>query len=193
MEAIDLFQSFPYPWASDWGEDESGIWFGTMHEGVRLGFRWIEPGTFLMGSPEDEPGRWDGEGPRHQVTLSRGFWMAETTCTQALWQAVMGENPSRFKGPDLPIENVSWHDVTRFLDKLNGARPELALRLPTEAEWEYACRVGTNGPFSFGEQITTEQVNYDGNHPYHGGEKGEYRERTVPVKSLPANAWGLYQ
>jgi formylglycine-generating enzyme required for sulfatase activity len=156
--------------------------------------RWIEPGTFWMGSPDDEPER-RSEETRHRVTLTRGYWIADTACTQALWQEVMGSNPSQFKDdPQNPVECVSWNDVTElFLPKLNERVPGLNLVLPTEAQWENACRAGTTTPFSFGDQITPEQVNYDGNYPYNGGKKGRYREKTVPVKALPANQWGLYQ
>ncbi|WP_294000782.1 formylglycine-generating enzyme family protein [Sphaerotilus sp.] len=107
----------------------------------------------------------------------------------------MGENPSQFKDdPQNPVEQVSWLDITdEFLPKFNALAPGLQLELPTEAQWEYACRAGTTTPFSFGKQITTDQVNYDGNYPYAGGKKGEYREKTVPVKALPANPWGLHQ
>jgi len=107
---------------------------------------------------------------------------------------VTGANPSRFQD-DLrnPVENVSWNDVQAFLAKLNHRVPGLHARLPSEAEWEHACRAGTTTHFSFGDNITPEQVNYDGNHPYAGGEKGLYREKTVPVGSLPANPWGLYE
>lgn len=156
--------------------------------------RWIEPGTFLMGSPDDELERFDREGPLHVVTISRGYWLADTACTQALWLAVMDYNPSHFQGnPNLPVESVSWHDVQSFLRELQSLLPGCQVDLPSETEWEYACRAGTTTPFSFGSQITPEQVNYDGNYPYAGGEKGEYRGKTVLVKSLPANAWGLYE
>ena len=88
---------FPVTWASDWGEDQFGLWMAFNLKGVRQAFRWCEPGTFLMGSPEDEPERYDDE-TLHEVTLTRGFWLADTTVTQELWRAVMGENPSEFKG-----------------------------------------------------------------------------------------------
>ena len=155
--------------------------------------QWIEPGTFLMGSPEDEPERQEREGPQHLVTLTRGLWLADTACTQALWEAVTGDNPSHFKGADRPVEQVSWNDVQGFLDKLEALVPGGQAGLPTEAEWEYACRAGTRTPFSFGATIMPERVNYGGNYPYAGGEKGMYRGETVPVKSLPPNPWGLYQ
>ncbi len=160
---------------------------------ARQEFRWIEPGTFWMGSPEDELERDDDEGPQHAVTLTRGFWLADTACTQALWQAVMGQNPSDFRGPDRPVEQVSWHDVQAFLRRLEGLVPGCDAGLPSEAEWEYACRAGTTTPFSFGATITPAQVNYDGNFPYDGGDRGEFRQQTVAVKSLPPNAWGLYE
>ncbi len=188
----DLPADFPAPWASDWGEDEYGLWMSLSYRGVRQALRWIPPGEFMMGSPEDEPEREDDEA-QHRVVLTQGFWLAETTCTQALWQAVMGNNPSRFQGADRPVENVSWEDAQAFLARFNRIAPELALRLPTEAEWEYACRAGTSTPFWFGQQITPEQVNYNGNYPYAGGRKGQDRAETVSVYALPCNAWGLYQ
>jgi sulfatase modifying factor 1 len=131
---------------------------------------------------------------QHEVTLSRGFWLADTACTQALWQAVTGANPSEFQDDVRnPVENVSWRDVQAFLSELNRRVPGLQARLPSEAEWEYACRAGTTTPFSFGDNISPEQVNYNGDSPYAGGEKGLNREKTVPVGSLPANPWGLYE
>ncbi|NOQ45461.1 MAG: SUMF1/EgtB/PvdO family nonheme iron enzyme, partial [Desulfobulbaceae bacterium] len=130
-------------------------------------------------------------------TLTRGYWLAETAVTQAVWQVVTGENPSGFKGEQNPVEQVSWDDAQGFIKQLNGdlrsSLSELVVRLPTEAEWEHACRAGTDTPFSLGENITPEQVNYNGNFPYADGEKGLYRKKTVPVKSLPANLWGLYE
>ena len=184
--------NFPASWASGWGEDQYGLWMTFNYKGIRHLFRWCEPETFLMGSPADETERYYDE-TQHQVTLSRGFWIAETPVTQALWEIFMGDNPRRFKGAELPVEQVSWDDAQRFINKLNGIKPELQLCLPTEAQWEYACRAGTTTPFSFGENITTDQVNYNGNYPYNKGKKGEYRERTIEVKSLPPNGWGLYQ
>ncbi|MCB1932016.1 MAG: formylglycine-generating enzyme family protein [Candidatus Accumulibacter sp.] len=184
---------FPEPWASDWGEDELGLWMGLTVAGVSQRCRWIAPGRFQMGSPAVELERWEDEA-QHEVTLSRGFWLADTACTQALWQAVTGANPSHFKDDARnPVENVSWNDVQAFLAELNRHVPGLQARLPREAEWEYACRAGTTTPFSFGDNITPEQVNYDGNNPYAGGEKGLFRQKTVPVRSLPANPWGLYE
>ena len=157
-------------------------------------FRWLEPGRFLMGSPLDEPERetW-GRETRHEVRLSKGFWLADTAVTQELWLFVMRGNPSKFQGRELPADNVSWEDAQLFLQRLNAMVPGLNARLPTEAEWEYACRAGSGGPFAFGGQITPEQANCNGAFPYHNSTKGEFRRCTVPVQSLPPNAWGLYE
>ncbi|MFW5397580.1 MAG: formylglycine-generating enzyme [Candidatus Accumulibacter regalis] len=181
------------PWASAAGQDAYGQFAEIEVANIVQRFRWMMPGRFLMGSPAGEAVRYEDER-QHEVTLSRGFWLADTACTQALWQAVTGNNLSHFKNdPKLPVENVSWNDVQGFLEQLNRRLPGLAARLPSEAEWEYACRAGTTTPFSFGENITAEQVNYDGNHPYAAGAKGLYRQKTVPVGSLPPNPWGLYE
>lgn len=181
-------------WMHDEGTDLYGRWCEVKIGSVIQQMRCIEPGVFWMGSPENEPERHKDE-TRHRVTLTHGYWLADTACTQVLWQEVMGSNPSQFKEDTLnPVENVSWHDIAgKFLPRLNKRVPGLNLTLPTEAQWEYACRSGTTTPFSFGEQITLAQVNYDGNLPYNGGKQGQHREKTVPVKALPANGWGLYQ
>lgn len=152
----------------------------------------MPPGQFLMGSHESEKGR-DSDETQHKVVLGSGYWLADTPVTQALWKAVMGYNPSDFKGMERPVENVSWENVQHFIETLNDSKDNPGFRLPTEAEWEYACRAGTSTPFSFGENISTEQVNYNGNYPYGSAEKGLYREETVDVKALPSNDWGLYQ
>ncbi|NOQ45460.1 MAG: SUMF1/EgtB/PvdO family nonheme iron enzyme [Desulfobulbaceae bacterium] len=190
---------FPPLWASAWGEDQYGLYADltiNYEKGLIQRFRWIAAGEFMMGSPADEAQRFDRED-YHRVTLTRGYWLAETAVTQAVWQAVTGENPSSFKGEQNPVERVSWDDVQGFIKQLNedlgSSLSELAVRLPTEAEWEHACRAGTDTPFSLGENITPEQVNYHGMFPYADGEEGIYREKTVPVKSLPANPWGLYE
>jgi formylglycine-generating enzyme required for sulfatase activity len=178
------------------------LWQALIFQDVRQVFRWIEPGRFLMGSPENETERewrgyaeFNGSETQHQVTLSMGFWLADIAVTQALWLAVMaGENPSHFQqSPENPVESVSWDDVQLFIDKLNNLLPGLNAQLPSEGQWEYACRGGTATPFAFGENISPELVNYDGNYPYADAEKGVYREKTVPVQFLPANDWGLYE
>jgi formylglycine-generating enzyme required for sulfatase activity len=199
-DVVDRFPNpFPPPFADAWGDDEYGLWteFEILASGengaVVQRLRWIEPETFWMGSPEDEPERSSNEGPRHPVTISRGFWLADTACTQGLWQAVTGTNPSWFKGAERPVDQVRWRDVQDFLRRLEGLLPGCRADLPTEAEWEYACRAGTETPFSFGATISPEEVNYDGNRPYAGGAKRQDRGQTVTVKSLPANSWGLYE
>jgi formylglycine-generating enzyme required for sulfatase activity len=142
--------------------------------------RWIPPGRFVMGSPESEAGRWPDEGPQHPVTIDRGFWLADTPVTQALWQAVMGENPSHFKGLERPVERVSWQDAQAFFQQAKVA----GLGLPTEAQWEYACRAGTPTATWRGDDpaVRTEIAWFDEN------SKGE----TQPVKTKPANPLGLY-
>jgi formylglycine-generating enzyme required for sulfatase activity len=190
--------SFPPPWASAWGDDPYGLWVEIEVEGVTQRLRWIEPGEFWMGSPVGEREREKREGPRHRVLISRGYWLSDTACTQELWRVVMdGNNPSWFQegdeAPRRPVERVSWEDVQGFLSRLCARLPGARAELPSEAEWEYACRAGTETPFSFGANITPEQVNYNGNFPYADGKKCPYRETTVPVKSLPANPWGLYE
>jgi formylglycine-generating enzyme required for sulfatase activity len=189
-------QAAPYPfpavWACAWGEDLLGYWQVFEVTGVRQVVRWIPPGQFMMGSPSDEPERKDNE-VQHLVTLTRGFWLADTACSQALWQAVMGDNPSHFQDdPHNPVEQVSWDDVQQCLQRLNRLVPELAAGLPTEAQWEYACRAGTTTPFWWGDQITTDQANYDGS-AYAGGKQGKGRGKTMPVCSFAPNPWGLYQ
>ncbi|HNC20652.1 formylglycine-generating enzyme family protein [Accumulibacter sp.] len=178
-----------------WGDDACGLWIDVDLAGVVQRFRWIEPGEFMMGSPDDEPEREKDEGPRHRVRLTTGFWLADTACTQALWRAVMGgKNPSRFQEDERnPVENVSWDEVSGFLRRLASLVPGIVAELPTEAEWEYACRAGSETPFHFGATITPERANYDGNYPYAGGSKGKNRKTTVPVKSFPPNDWGLYE
>jgi GNAT superfamily N-acetyltransferase len=156
-------------------------------------------GSFLMGSPAVRSRAPDRtKGPQHEVTLTQSFWLAGSACTQALWQAVMGDNPSQFRaghdgGAQHPVEMVSWDDVQRFLRGLEELLPGAVAGLPNEAEWEYACRAGTRTPFSFGDNISPEEVNYHGGHPYNKGREGVNRRATVSVRSLPANPWGLYE
>ena len=187
-------QGFSQPsWAEHIGEDQYGLYADLVFKGVTQRFRWVQPGRFMMGSPDNEPKRWEKEGPQHEVILTESYWLADTACTQALWGAVTEDNPSKFKGDERPVEKVSWEDVQKFMVQLNKEIPGLELDLPSEAQWEYACRAGTSTPFSFGADITPEHVNYNGNYPYADGEKGEYREETVDAKDLSCNDWGLYQ
>lgn len=154
-------------------------------------FVWIPPGTFMMGSSKEEVGR-DANEIQRKVTLTKGFFMGIHPVTQDQWRLVMDDYRPRFEfnGEQLPAEMVSWDDCQAFLKKMRGKGTN-PYRLPTEAEWEYACRAGTTTPFHFGGTISTDQANYNGNESYGRGEKGVYREKTTPVGSYPPNAWGL--
>ena len=201
-------------WATDGGLDDYGRWAAIEVKGVVHRLRWIYPGRFLMGSPESEEGRYDREGPQHQVTLTEGFWLGETPCTQNLWQAVMGENPSRFQSPDRPVEWVSWHECHEFFEKLHNLVPGFLGQLPTEAQWEYACRAGTTTPTWRGG-IGLRGVNnapaldpiawyggnsgvgfdLDGGHDTSDWPEKQYphtRAGTRRVALKPSNPWGLY-
>jgi formylglycine-generating enzyme required for sulfatase activity len=176
---------------------------------VKMKFKLIPAGSFTMGSPNDEEGRGEDEGPVHKVKITRPFYLSAFLVTQAQYKAVMGENPSHFaaKGPgsdevrghdtdEFPVESVSWHEAKKFCDKLTALPDERkagrAYRLPTEAQWEYACRAGTSTPFNFGKSASSKEANFDGNYPYGGGEKGKFLERPTKVNSYEANRWGLH-
>lgn len=149
----------------------------------------VPAGTFMMGSP-DELGD-DEERPQHRVTV-QSFYMGKYEVTQAQYRAVMGTNPSHFKGDNLPVENVSWNDAKEFCRKLSQMTGK-EYRLPSEAEWEYACRAGTATAFAFGDSISSKQANFDGyNGPYGGAAKGVNRRKTTQVGSFQPNGWGLY-
>jgi len=158
--------------------------------GVNLEMGWIPAGSFEMGSPDSEAGRYKQEGPVHTVSLD-GFWMGKYEVTQEQYEAVMGTNPSKFKGAKNPVENVSWGDAMAFCKKLS-LKTGKNFTLPSEAQWEYACRAGTRTPFYFGNTISTNQANYHGNYTYGNGSKGVYRVKTIEVGSFAPNAFGLY-
>ena len=173
----------------------------------------IPAGRFLMGSPEEEEGRYDDEGPQHEVEL-REFFLAQTPITQAQWRAVAEwtrqehedadlwpeklepdpvarlEDAERFRGDQRPVVAVTWHEAMAFCQRLR-LRTGKNYTLPSEAQWEYACRAGTTTPFHFGETISTELANYDGSTPYGRAEKGEFRRKTTDVDQFAANPWGL--
>jgi formylglycine-generating enzyme required for sulfatase activity len=181
-------------WAKAMARDRHGLYLDVDFAGVVQRFRWIEPGEFWMGSPDDEAERDADEGPRHRVRLTAGYWLADTACTQALWQAVKRDNSSSFNDDSLnPVDNVSWDDVQAFLERAQAMLPGVRLELPTEAEWEYACRAGSETSFSFGATISPAQANYEGNHPYGSANQSLSRETSVPVKSFAPNDWGLYE
>lgn len=183
----------------------------------------IPAGKFMMGSRETaaevaascamtnaQAGWFVDEHPRHEVTLSSAFYMSIHEVTQGSYDAVTtpkpapgappvksrsDDYPAGFKGANHPVVDVSWNDAEKFCKDL-GARADEKGReyaLPTEAQWEYACRAGTETPFSFGETISTDQANYHGGYIYGNGRKGENREKTLPAGSLPPNAWGLHE
>lgn len=176
-------------WSTRWGHDARGLFADLDCAGITQRMRYLRPGQFLMGTPEEEAGGYGDERPGHPVTLTQGLWLADTPCTQALWQAVMGDNPSHFKdrpgAAERPVEEVSWQDVQVFLGRLKALLPEgLEPVLPTEAEWEYACRAGSVTAYAWGEAFDPERANVD-----HG--KGALNE-TSSVKRYAPNAWGLY-
>ncbi|MEG4959461.1 MULTISPECIES: formylglycine-generating enzyme family protein [unclassified Microcoleus] len=157
---------------------------------VVLEMVYIPEGTFMMGSPTTRERRDDSENPQHQVTVP-AFYAGKYPIIQAQWQAMMGNNPSKFKGEKLPVEQVSWQDAIEFCDKLSQTTGK-KYRLLSEAEWEYACRAGTTTPFYFGETITPKLANYDGGLPYENGPRGVRRRKTTDVGIFPPNAFGLY-
>ncbi len=170
----------PPVWASAWGQDAYGPWCSFRLREVNQRLRWIPPGRFLMGSPSRGRGRDTAEGPQHEVRLTQGFWLFDTPCTQALWQAVMGTNPSRFQGAQHPVEQVSWKDCQHFLAVFNQLLPKLRLALPTEAQWEYACRAGTETPRY---AAALDAIAWYGSNSQHS---------TQAVAQKRPNAWGLY-
>ena len=158
----------------------------------------IPGGEFLMGSPETEAERPDSERPQHEVTIAP-FYLSKYPITQSQWRIVasmpkisrdLKPNPSHFKGAKRPVERVLWWDALEFCDRLSQ-KTGRAYRLPSEAEWEYACRAGTTTPFYFGETISTDQVNFDDNYVARLG-KNIFRGKTTNVGSFPANAFGLH-
>ncbi|QLE53909.1 formylglycine-generating enzyme family protein (plasmid) [Nostoc sp. C057] len=160
----------------------------------------IQSGIFLMGAPETKKDSRDSESPQHSVTI-QNFCIGKYPVTQAQWRAVaalprinkeLEADPSNFKGEQRPVEQVSWHDAVEFCDRLSS-HTKRQYRLPSEAEWEYACRARTTTPFHFGETITSELASYNATETYGAGVKGTYREETTPVGSFEvANAFGLY-
>jgi formylglycine-generating enzyme required for sulfatase activity len=178
---------------------------GEADAAASLTMLWMPPGRFWMGSPDDEPERRSNEGPQHLVQL-QGFFLAQTPITQAQWRQVadwkpnkgerawskkLNPDPSHFKGDQRPVESVSWEDAIEFCRRLSQ-RTGRRYTLPSEAQWEYACRAGTTTPFYCGSTISTKLANYDGNEVYGDGAKGDSRQQTTDVASFPANPWGLH-
>ena len=165
---------------------------------LSLDMLWVPAGTFTMGSPTTEAGRGKDE-TQHQVTLTKGFYLGKYEVTQAQWEKVMGSNPSRLKGSNRPVEQVSWNDAVAFCKKLTeiekkaGRLPKgMAYQLPTEAQSEYACRAGTGTIFSWGNSASSTQANFNGTEPYGGGAAGPNLQKTTDVGSYLANPWGFH-
>ena len=214
VEPHPLDAGHPPPWADGWGQDNFGVFVEIRFSDVVQRLRWIAPGKFKMGSPGREPGRWEDEGPRHEVRLTRGYWLFDTPCTQALWEAVMGSNPSKYKSAQRPMESVSWEEVQEFLTRINARFPGLGLSLPTEAQWECACRAGTETALYTGpiEIVGLNNAPALDGIAWYGGNSGvgyeleegydssdwvekQYdfgRTGTREVKGKSPNGWGLY-
>ncbi len=158
-----------------------------------ISFVLVRPGDFLMGLSPDEPSDLR-PAPPHRVRLTTPLYFARTEVTEGAWRKVMGTSPSHFAscGDDCPVEQVSWFDVQEFLRRLNGAEPGERFRLPTEAEWEYACRAGTTTRYAQGDTLRPEDANFDGRIPFDGVVFDYFPGRTMPVASFPPNAWGLF-
>jgi formylglycine-generating enzyme len=186
---------FPPRWANACGDDEYGLWADLTVNGVIQRMRWIEPGEFLMGSSDAERRKlkdkkireWadEGEKPHHTVEISKGFWLADTPCTQKFWISVRVINPSHFGSGEgalhRPVESVSWEVVMAFLALLSALVPEACATLPTEAEWEYACRAGSQTAYWWGNDANAALANTAGT-----------LKQTSEVKRYPPNPWGLY-
>lgn len=188
--AILLPPEFPPAWAAGFGEDRQGLFAEIDLAGKALELRWIPPGEFLMGSPGSENGRDDDEVLR-EVTLTRGFWLGRTPVTQEQFEAVNGTNPSGFKGDSRPVENVSWNDCMEFIGKLNGKVAGLNAGLPTEAQWEYACRAGTQSAFNDGSDCT-QPTGKDPALEKLGWFDENSEMETHEVARKAPNAWGLH-
>ena len=163
----------------------------SLGQGVELSLVEVPGGMFRMGSIHE--GGYDDERPVHPVYIRPGLWLGQYAVTQAQWLAVMGHLPvCRFKGPQAPVESISWEEAAGFCRTLSKKTGRL-YRLPSEAEWECACRAGTNSPFAYGETLTTAVANYVGEHLYRQEAPGVYRHGPSPVGSFPPNVWGFYE
>ena len=156
-------------------------------------FCWCPPGEFMMGSPKDEAGRDNDEGPQHKVRITKGFWLGKYEVTIGQWKKLMGSYLSDFKDHKRPVRAASWNDCQNFINKMTSSlNDKYKFRLPTEAEWEYACRANTTTAFHFGHSISDDQASFDASRPYEMSHKGIDRKNTSEVGSFPPNAWGLH-
>lgn len=188
-------------WVDEFGTDSYGKWASFTVNDVTQVLRFCPPGRFLMGSPETEPYRDKNEGQQQKITFEHGFWLADTTVSQNLYESVLGTNPSAFQSLGNPVEMVGREEATDFINRLNECVPELCSRLPFDFEWEYTCRAGSETQFNpavgrthGGLSTTPDEVNYDGNRPYGDAEEGESRQKTVSVKGsgFRPNNWGVW-
>lgn len=178
---------FPEPWASDWGQDEYGLWMAFTFKGVRQCFRWVKPGKFKDESTETDSDIFDGR-KRDNILVSNGFWIADTVCTQELWELFMDDNPSKYIGKNKPIETLRWQRAIQFCKKLNEIKPGLELRLPTVDEWEYSYKAG-----KINENITApDQRKHNGEFLHNGTMKNHDSNLVFDVKTYPCNGFGLY-
>jgi formylglycine-generating enzyme required for sulfatase activity len=177
----------------------TSMWIEDLGEGIQLEMIYVPGGSFRMGSPAREEGQGPDERPQREVTI-QPFLMGRFMVTQSQWKRVstftriqvdFESDPSFFKGNLRPVEFVNWYEAKEFCDRLSTTTGR-EYRLPTEAEWEYACRANTTTPFYFGETVTPELANYDGNYKYGRGPKGQYRKQTTEVGKFPPNAYGLF-
>lgn len=193
-EQFNLFETgtFTQPnWADNFGVDDYGIYADWNFKMVTQRFRWIFPGSFTMGSPETEKGRNEKE-TLHEVVITRGFWMADTVCTKGFWE-INQIKSNRTLNENLPILDVSWNRVKKWLTLFNNQNQRVEWRLPSESEWEYACRAGTQTAFSFGDHINTDLANYSGKFKFDSELEFERRESLMPAKFFKPNPWGLFQ
>ena len=159
--------------------------------GAEMEMIYCAPGSFIMGSPPDDPDRCDAE-VQHKVIFTKGFWLGKYPVTQEQWESVMGHNPSEStKGYNYPVDCVSWDDCNDFIEKINS-QSNLNARFPTEAEWEYACRAGTTTAYHWGNSLNGDKANCNGYSPCGTSVKGRYLRKTTPVGSYDANPWGFY-
>ncbi len=177
---LDWLRPDHLPWASALGRDPHGLWADVEVKNLRQRFRYCPPGQFFMGSPEDEEGWRDSEGPQTSIIFNQGFWLMDTPVTQELYEGLMGENPSIFVSPTRPVENVSYDKAQAFVENLNSLVPGLSTHLPSEAQWEYACRAGTTTRYSWGHEWDESHAN------------GDRARETSEVRSYDPNPWGLY-
>ena len=182
---------FPPAWAGRFGEDRHGVFADFELNGVRFDWRWIPPGRFWMGSPHQKSWVPTEELPRHEVILTRGFWMGRTPVTQAQWGVVLEPNPAEFKGGNRPVETLTWNEARAFAEHLNRAVKGLSVTLPTEAQWEYACRAGTDGDFGDGSALTN-VTGKDSALDRLGWFKGNSDGGAGNLETKAPNGWGLH-